>query len=79
MRKLYLYTTGGCHLCEQAEALVLPLLAGAQLQLVPVEITESPALVERYGVRIPVVRLEGAQRELGWPFDERMLEHYLHA
>lgn len=69
MKTLYLYTTLGCHLCEQAKEIIEPLLPGYQLTLEEVEIAERDELLERYGVRIPVVRIEGRLDELGWPFD----------
>jgi hypothetical protein len=86
MKQLLLYTTEGCHLCEQAAAMVEPLLQveqlqveqlhpehlarTAQAQLIMVEISESEELVARYGVRIPVLKFCDSQQELGWPFDE---------
>ncbi len=83
MKTLLLYTTQGCHLCEQAEALLLPVLdylkgnfaEGISLQ--QVEISESEALVERYGVRIPVIRVDGQEEELAWPFDQAIAFAYL--
>ena len=67
---LALYMTSGCRLCEQAEAL----LAQAGLAFSRVEIADDAILLERYGVRIPVVhRLETGQ-ELDWPIDSAALE-----
>lgn len=74
---LNLYTTLGCHLCEQALAIVHPLVAEKGIELKLVEISESEALVEQYGIRIPVIRLEGRAEELGWPFDQTAAEEYL--
>ena len=66
----YLFTTSGCHLCEQAHALVIPLLNNRwPLQLV--EISDSEELMEKYGVRIPVLgvlTVAGLWREMAWPF-----------
>lgn len=73
-----LYTTLGCHLCEQAEQLlmdVLPQYPGLEWQAV--EIADDPVLVERYGVSIPVIALTGVSEELGWPFDADALIDYL--
>ena len=70
MSRLLLYTTSGCHLCEQAEQLISPFLKPCGLVLERVEISGSDALLERYGLRIPVVRLVDSGRELAWPFDE---------
>ncbi len=72
---LTLYTTLGCHLCEQAEAMLQDL--GVVYDAV--EIADSEALVERYGVRIPVLHVPGKDLELGWPFDRRQLSIWLDA
>ncbi|WP_417597419.1 glutaredoxin family protein [Oceanospirillum sp.] len=74
---LYLYTTLGCHLCEQALAIVHPLIAEEGMVLELVEISEKEALVERYGIRIPVIRLADQEEELGWPFDAEAARRYL--
>lgn len=69
---LYLYSTAGCHLCEQAEALLQPFLCAGLLHLQVVEICHDDALVERYGIRIPVLGgydAKGQWQEIGWPFD----------
>ncbi len=68
--RLILYTTEGCHLCEHAEQLLAQLKQSeTQLQLTPVDIATDEALVELYGIRIPVVKNELTQDEIGWPFD----------
>lgn len=77
MKTLYLYTTLGCHLCEQCKVILWPALERANLQLQEVEIADDDLLVERYGVRIPVVQLQGASEDLGWPFTENDLQQYL--
>lgn len=74
---LYLYTTQGCHLCEQAEEIVRPLLVRYGLVLELIEIAGSEELMERYGLRIPVLRLSGATAELGWPFDAAAAEAFI--
>ncbi|MFG6158045.1 glutaredoxin family protein [Halomonas sp. 1390] len=60
MIRLRLYTTLGCHLCEQLEALLATLCA-EPYRLERVEISDDDALVERYGVRIPVLVDEAGQ------------------
>ena len=65
---LILYSTGACHLCEQALELMQPLLAeGCRVR--EVDISESDELFERYGILIPVLRREDSGVELHWPFD----------
>ncbi len=73
MQTLYLYTTLGCHLCEEAKALAWPLLSEKGYQLLEVEIADDPALMERYGVRIPVMAIEPLSQGLGWPFSQDQL------
>ena len=63
--RLTLYSTWGCHLCEQAEQLLLQAgLAGA---VEIIEIVVDPAAFERYRVHIPVFKVN--EQELFWPFD----------
>lgn len=55
-----LYTRVGCHLCEEAEAVLRPLAAGrAELRLV--DIDTDPQLQARYTVRVPVVEIDGVE------------------
>ena len=76
-KALTLYSTKGCHLCEEAEALLR-----ARRDRQPdtdwevVDIANDDQLFERYGWLIPVLR-DGSGRELRWPFDERGLDAYL--
>lgn len=70
MIRLTLYGTAGCHLCEEAETLVRQCLAanGRNASLRTEEIADAPALLERYGLLIPVLREEASGTELHWPF-----------
>lgn len=77
MTTLLLYTTSGCHLCEQAAALMQPELNRRGISLSEVEITEEDTLLERYGVRIPVIHWPGLDTDLGWPFSEDEFLDYL--
>ncbi len=77
MRHLVLYSTLGCHLCEQARALSEPVLAEAGLELREVDIADDDDLMEAYGLRIPVLRDSTSQAELGWPFDSAGLIRWL--
>ena len=67
MRRLILYTTDGCHLCEAAAALLrsMPELSRTPVTLVDIALDE--ALVRRYGTRIPVIACDA--REATWPFN----------
>lgn len=63
-----LYGTGGCHLCEEAESLLLTLARSRPLAWRGQDIIEDEALVTRYGEAIPVLYDRQDQRELRWPF-----------
>ncbi|MDD0976855.1 glutaredoxin family protein [Pseudomonas fontis] len=71
-----LFGTLGCHLCEVAEALLMPLVEhGLLVELV--DIAESDALFEQYGLSIPVLRRCDTGGELGWPFDAEQVVAFL--
>ena len=77
MKKLFLYTTKGCHLCELAKEQIYPLLENFTLQMVEVDIADDEALLEKYGVRIPVIKLDMIEEDLGWPFDSQDVRQFL--
>lgn len=62
--EIELLMTLGCHLCDDAEAVVRRALPKARI--VRIDIGENDQDIERYGTRIPVVRYAG--NELDWPF-----------
>jgi hypothetical protein len=63
--ELVLYGSLGCHLCEQAEELLVSL----RINFLKVEITDDEALMQAYGIHIPVLKQESSGKELFWPFD----------
>ena len=65
---LQLFSTLGCHLCEQAEAMLIATLPVDAYELEVVEISNSDTLMAAYGVRIPVLRRADTEIEIGWPF-----------
>jgi glutaredoxin len=71
--KLLLYGTRYCHLCEQAEAL----LVAAGMTAEYVDIATDDALLERYRIRIPVLQRDDNGTELGWPFDAPALQRFI--
>ena len=76
MTSVVLYGTIGCHLCEQAQTLLEPVLAVLSARRVDplvlhvTDIADDPVLMTRYGIRIPVLRVDPSEAELGWPFDQ---------
>jgi Glutaredoxin-like domain (DUF836) len=77
MKTLYLYTTLGCHLCEQAKSVAWPVMESLGYRLQEIEIADDPNLIEQYGVRIPVFAKTLDEDGLGWPFSEQQLAQYL--
>lgn len=76
---MLLYSTGACHLCEQASALLdRVLLDTPEASYSTVDISDSDTLFDRYGWLIPVVRFADGS-ELNWPFDESALRQRLRA
>jgi thiol-disulfide isomerase/thioredoxin len=76
---LTLFTGPHCELCDHAmdvyEQLSPSLRAGIKLQTK--NIREETELYHLYAVRIPVIKREDSQAELGWPFDISMLEQFV--
>jgi glutaredoxin len=54
-RVVTLYTRPGCHLCEEAKALIEPMLGEFGATLREVNIDEDAVLRERHGLDIPVI------------------------
>ena len=62
-----LYSTSGCHLCEQAQSVIQRVLG----EIAPeIDILGDERLLARYGVRIPVLQRTDTRAEIGWPFGE---------
>ncbi|MBX9753283.1 MAG: glutaredoxin family protein [Pseudomonadaceae bacterium] len=71
-----LFGTLGCHLCEVAEAVLLPFVEhGLLVELV--DIAESQASVDQYALRIPVLRRTDNGAELDWPFEAEQVVSFL--
>ena len=74
---LLLYSTSGCHLCDQARALVDQAALPQRFTLKIIDIANDDKLFEQYGISIPVIKFEHNQQELSWPFDLVELTEYL--
>ncbi len=78
--KLLFFTTVGCHLCEQAAQRLMMVKPDFEtLEIVEVDIAEHDDLMALYGIRIPVVKVEGNEGDLGWPFTAAELHAFLSA
>ena len=61
MASVTLYGKPGCHLCDEARAVVGDALAGRDVDLEEVDVTLDPVLERRYGERIPVLTVDGEE------------------
>lgn len=63
-RRLVFYTRSGCHLCDDAKAILLR-YATVLPEIEEVDIDTAPQLVERFGECVPVVEIDGRVRFRG--------------
>ncbi len=75
MDAFILYSSEGCHLCE--EALALCQQATQPILLTVVDIVDYDDLVELYGQQIPVLQRDSNGKELFWPFDLNALNQFI--
>lgn len=68
MTQLVLYTTSHCHLCEQALALLINTKQQYTIDWLTKEISDDDELIEKYGIKIPVLQRVDNHAELNWPF-----------
>jgi glutaredoxin len=61
MTQLTLYGKPGCHLCEEARAVVLAVRERHPFELEEIDITRDPTLEALYRERIPVVAIDGQE------------------
>jgi glutaredoxin len=61
MTQLTLYGKPGCHLCEEARAVVLAVRERHPFELEEIDITRDPTLEALYRERIPVVAIDGRE------------------
>lgn len=77
MSDLILYSRPDCHLCDDAADLLAVVAPGRDFTVVDIE--DDIGLLDRYGIRVPVLRREPSGAELGWPFDADALTRFLQA
>lgn len=73
-----LLTRPQCHLCEAARDVVGRVAAELHLDWEEVSLEDDPSLVEQFGEEIPVVFVDGIQRDF-WQIDEARLRRILQA
>lgn len=57
-----MYSRPGCGLCDEARRVILAERAHTPFQFEDVDVTGSDALEFEYGIRIPVVLVDGEER-----------------
>ncbi|ASD66892.1 glutaredoxin family protein [Pseudoalteromonas piscicida] len=75
MIKCTLFHTDGCHLCEEALAMLIQFLLEAEIELV--DIVDSEETMTEYQYRIPVIKKGKTGQELGWPFTQQQLQEFI--
>lgn len=61
LRQVVLYTRASCHLCDDARKVLLEVRVRTPFALQEVDIGSSDDLVGEYGLRIPVVVIDGSE------------------
>lgn len=62
----------GCHLCDEARAVISRVAADLGEQWAELDITQDPELSERYWEQIPVTLVDGVRHDF-WRVDEARL------
>ena len=70
--RVTLYGRAGCHLCEEARAVIEAVCADLGEAYVEVDIDTDPALVERFTDEVPVTFVDGRQHDF-WRVDPARL------
>jgi glutaredoxin len=70
--RVTVYSRPGCHLCEDALAVVERVCTELGELWTEVDITTDPELLRRFGEEIPVTFVDGSQHDF-WRVDERRL------
>ncbi|HET7682997.1 MAG TPA: glutaredoxin family protein [Marmoricola sp.] len=76
--RVLLYARPGCHLCDDARAVIEAVCAEVGTSYDEVDITTDPELVERFGDQVPVTFVDGLQHDF-WRVDPERLRGALQA
>jgi len=74
--RVVLYTKPGCHLCDDARAVVEAVCAELHERYDEIDITTSEDLMRDYGEQIPVTLVDGGQHDF-WRVDPDRLRRAL--
>ena len=70
--RVTLYSKPGCHLCDDARAVIERVCADLGESYDEVSILDDPALLERYAEEIPVTLVDGKQHDFWRVSEERL-------
>jgi glutaredoxin len=76
MPRVTLYSRPGCHLCDDARAVIARVCADLGEEYAEVSIDGDPELQRRFGEEIPVTLVDGRQHDF-WRVDETRLRRAL--
>ncbi|HET8717936.1 MAG TPA: glutaredoxin family protein [Nocardioidaceae bacterium] len=74
--RVTLYSRPGCHLCDDARAVIEQVCGELGEEYAEVDITTSEELLRRFGEEIPVTFVDGAQHDF-WRVDPARLRDAL--
>jgi glutaredoxin len=74
--RVVLVTRVGCHLCEQAQAIVSRVTTELAVGYREVDVDADPAMTAEFGDRVPVVLVDGTEHTY-WHVDEGRLRRAL--
>jgi glutaredoxin len=60
--RVVLYSRPGCHLCDEARNVLVAEQKHHPFELEEVDVQDDEALERGYGIRIPVVEIDGEER-----------------
>jgi glutaredoxin len=74
--RVLLYAKPGCHLCDEARAVIARVCAEVGTSYDEVDVTTSAELLRQFGEQIPVTFVDGRQHDF-WRVDEARLRRAL--
>jgi len=80
-QEIIFYTTFGCHLCEQVEAMISALNQQKNLancyDIIAFDIIDDEKILAEYRTTIPVLKNTSTSEKLFWPFSFEELDDWL--
>ena len=75
--RISFFSGPNCCLCDEALSIIETLPNSERPEINTINIRESTEFYHLYAVRIPVLKREDNQQELGWPFNLQQLSQFL--